>query len=120
LSEGALCWNELATTDVERVKSFFGELLGWEYETDNRGYVSIKNAGKLNGGMRQQAGQERGIPPHWLPYFTVESADEAARRAERAGGRVLVPSTEIHIGRVAVVADAQDASFAVFEGETDP
>ncbi len=30
---GALCWNELATTDVERAKSFYGELLGWAYET---------------------------------------------------------------------------------------
>src|SRR5688500_8408172 len=29
---GALCWNELATTDVERAKAFFGKLLGWQYE----------------------------------------------------------------------------------------
>jgi uncharacterized protein len=31
---GGLCWIELATTDVERAKSFFGERPGWEYETD--------------------------------------------------------------------------------------
>jgi predicted enzyme related to lactoylglutathione lyase len=67
---GALCWNELATTDIERAKSFFGELLGWEYETDDSGYVSIRNVGRLNGGMREQTEQERGIPPNWLPYFT--------------------------------------------------
>jgi hypothetical protein len=29
---------------VERAKSFFGELLGWEYKTDASGYVSVKNA----------------------------------------------------------------------------
>ena len=40
---GALCWNELATTDVERAKAFFGALLDWRYETDESGYTSIKN-----------------------------------------------------------------------------
>jgi uncharacterized protein len=117
---GALCWNELATTDVEPAKLFFDELLGWEYETDESGYVSIRNAGRLNGGMREQSEQERGIPPNWLPYFTVDSADEAARQAAQAGGRTLAPTTEVHIGRVAVIADPEGATFAVFEGETDP
>ena len=45
-----------------RAKSFFDELLGWEYETDESGYVSIRNAGRLNGGMRKQSEQEPGIP----------------------------------------------------------
>jgi uncharacterized protein len=83
---GAWCWNELITTDLERAKAFFGELLGWEYETDERGYASIKNAGSLNGGMREQTERERAIPPQWLPYFTVENVDYAARQAEQVGG----------------------------------
>jgi uncharacterized protein len=116
---GALCWNELATTDVERAKLFFAELLGWEYETDG-GYASIKNAGSLNGGMREQTAQERGIPPNWLPYFTVENAENAARQAAQLGGRELVTTTGVHSGRFAVIADPQGAAFAVFEGETNP
>jgi predicted enzyme related to lactoylglutathione lyase len=116
---GALCWNELATSDVERAKSFFGELLGWEYETDESGYVSVKNAGSLNGGMREQTEQERHVPPTWLPYFTVDSADESARQAVQLGGRGLLPTAEWPRGRYAVIADPQGAAFAVFEGETD-
>jgi predicted enzyme related to lactoylglutathione lyase len=117
---GALCWNELATTDVELAKSFFRELVGWEYETDDSGYVSVKNAGNLNGGMRAHARDERRVTPSWLPYFTVESADVAAHRAEQLGGRRLAPTTEGRSGRWEVIADPQGAAFAVFEGETDP
>src|SRR5215218_4631574 len=117
---GALCWNELATTDVERAKSFFGELLGWQYETDDRDYTTITNAGRPNGGIREQTEHERGIPPNWLPYFTVQNADDAARRAEQAGAGTILPTIEMHIGRFAVIADPQGAAFAVFEGETDP
>jgi hypothetical protein len=29
-------------------------------------------------------------------------------------------TTRVHIGRYAVIADPQQARFAVFEGETDP
>jgi predicted enzyme related to lactoylglutathione lyase len=117
---GAWCWNELETTDVERAKAFFGELLGWEYETDERGYASIKNAGTLNGGMREQTDREPETPPNWLPYFTVENVDGAVRQAEQVGGRRLEPTTEIHVGRFAVITDPQGAALAVFEGETDP
>jgi predicted enzyme related to lactoylglutathione lyase len=117
---GALCWNELATIDVERAKSFFGELLGWEYETDDSGYVSVKNAGSLNGGMREQSEHERRAAPTRPPYFTVESADEAAGQAAQLGGRGLLPTTASRLGRYAVIADPQGAALAVFEGETDP
>jgi predicted enzyme related to lactoylglutathione lyase len=117
---GALCWNELVTTDVELAKSFFGELLGWEYETDERGYVSVRNAGRLNAGMREHASHEPRMTPAWLPYFTVESVDAAARRVAQLGGRRLAPTTEGRLGRWAVIADPQGAAFAVFEGQTDP
>ena len=117
---GAWCWNELRTPDVERAKAFFGELLGWEYETDERGYASIKNAGGLNGGMRGQTERERGTPPEWLPYFTVESVDDAAGQAERAGGRLLQQTTTAGPSRLVLIEDPQGAAFVAFEGRTDP
>jgi uncharacterized protein len=117
---GALCWNELATTGVERAKSFYGELLGWQYQASGSGYATITNAGRRNGSIRAQTEQERGIPPHWLPYFTVENAGDAARHAEQEGGRTLLSATEIRTGRFTMIADPQGATFAVFEGETDP
>jgi predicted enzyme related to lactoylglutathione lyase len=111
--------SELATTDIERAKSFYGKLLGWEYETDESRYVSITNAGRLNGAMREQTEQERRVPPAWFPHLTVRSADEAARHAVQLGGHALVPTKQSRRGRHAVISDPQGAAFAVFEGETD-
>jgi hypothetical protein len=108
---GAVAWIELATTDVGRAASFYGELLGWEYETGDGGYVTINVAGVRNGGMRRQAG-----PPTWRPYFAVESVDACRRTAERFGGRALPGPPETPIGRSGLIADPQRAVFAVLEG----
>ena len=116
---GALCWNELATTYVERAKSFFATLLGWEYQTAASGYVSIKNAGTPNGGMREQTAQERGKEPSWLPYFKVEKVKATVSKAEQIGGCGLVRNAEVSIGPFAVIADPQGAAFAVLEGDSD-
>ncbi len=116
---GAFCWNELVTEDVERARSFFAELLGWDYETRDTGYVLIRNGDSLNGGMRARLEHERASPPNWVPYFTVGSAGDSARRAEELGGRILLPAMHVPSGRVAVIADPQGAAFGVFEGETD-
>ena len=116
---GALCWNELVTEDVERARSFFSALFGWDCRTRDTGYVAIRNGGSLNGGMRRRLDHERGSPPNWVPYFTVTSARDSARHAEELGGRILLPAMHTRCGRVAVIADPQGAAFAVFQGETD-
>jgi predicted enzyme related to lactoylglutathione lyase len=112
---GALCWNELATTDVARVKSFFGELVGWSYQTDPAGYTTITNAGRATGGIREQAMDQRDGTPAWLPYFEVKGSEVAARRALQLGARGAAPSTDSPLGRLAVITDPQGAEFAVLE-----
>jgi predicted enzyme related to lactoylglutathione lyase len=117
---GALCWNELATTGAERAKTFFGELLGWQYHTSDSGSTTITNAGRRNGSIRAQTRQERGTPPTWLPFFTAGNAEDAARQAEQAGGRRLTPVADIRTGRVAVIADPQGATFALSRARPTP
>ena len=47
--------------------------------------------------------------------FLVESADEAARQVEQAGGRVVVPPFDIQIGRCVVVRDPWDNEFILLD-----
>src|SRR6266545_5544315 len=116
----AWCWNELATSDVERAKRFFAELFGWSYETDDHGHTTIINAGHRAAGIRAQTQNERSAEPNWLPSFTVANVDHAVRTAEQAYGRQLSPTIEVNSGRLAVITDPQGAAFGVFDGHTDP
>jgi predicted enzyme related to lactoylglutathione lyase len=46
----------------------------------------------------------------------VESADEAARLIEQAGGKVIVPPFDIPIGRCVVVADPWGITLVLLDG----
>jgi predicted enzyme related to lactoylglutathione lyase len=111
---GSLTMNSLATPDPERAAQFYEALLGWTFELRPE-YSSIKVGDRLNAGMRKDTEMQ----PHWLPFFTVTDADEAAATAREAGGRVLAEPSEVPAGRFAVLADPAGAAFAIFEGEVD-
>ncbi|MDQ4099779.1 MAG: VOC family protein [Chloroflexota bacterium] len=120
---GTLCWNELATRDVQAARSFYEGLFGWQTEPiEENGhvvYVTIKNGERINGGMMPMTPKHGDAPPHWLPYFTTTSCDEAVSRLNELGGTMLAGPIEMGAGRIAVVRDPQGAAFALFEGEVD-
>lgn len=113
------CWNELATRDVERAKSFYGDLLGWEFQAGSGGYTTIVNAGRRNGSIRPQSERERGNPAGWIPYFTVVSVEAVSRTAEQRGGRALMPPTSVGDELIAVISDPQGAVFAVVPADSN-
>jgi predicted enzyme related to lactoylglutathione lyase len=112
---GCLCWNQLRTPDADAATRFYGALLDWEFRPSGGRGTLIMNRGRLNGGLNE----DRSVLTGWHVFFTVESADEAAERAVRLGGRVLEAPETLPVGRFATIADPQGAAFDVFEGETD-
>lgn len=122
---GALTWNELSTTDFDRAKAFYAELLGWRYEDVGPAempYAMIYNGDRMNGGLRPLGDQERqmGVPPNWMPYFTSADVDRSAASVAELGGQVMAgPMSVQQDRRIAVTRDPQGAVFALFEGETE-
>ena len=112
---GALCWHELLTVDLDRTKSFYNALLGWEYEASASGHTTITNAGSRIATMRARHEQEGATADGWIPYFGVESTQEAAGKAAQNGGRTLTAPTDGPIGRTALLADPHGARFAVLD-----
>ena len=115
---GAMCWNELNTTDVEAAKAFYSAVLGWEYGGDEH-YTDILNRGRVNGGMVQV---DTGMPPCWMPYFTVVDIDAGAARVQELGGSVIVPKQAVPGGSFwSVVADPAGAAFYIIQlSKADP
>jgi hypothetical protein len=117
---GAMCWNELAAADLDSAPQFYEQLFGWSVEPFEGGamrYLTIKNAGRANGGMREKQAQE---PPNWLVYFAVEDLDQAVAKVGELGGGTIAAPFDIAMARIAVVHDPQGAMFALYAGQLEP
>src|SRR5437763_4900450 len=119
---GALCWNELASADLDASAAFYCELFDWSVQplADSPSpYLVIQTAaGHGNGGMRPA--EPPGTPPHWLVYFGVDDVDESLGRAEQLGAAKVAGPMSIGPGSVAVVRDPQGAVFALYAGRFEP
>ena len=117
---GALCWNELYTSDLDAAKDFYGGLFGWEwnqFEQSPDPYFVIMNQGRGNGGVRGLAQPD--MPPNWLVYFAVEDIDAGANKLKELGGAVMMGPMDIGIAKIAVVRDPQGGYFALYAGQLE-
>ena len=111
---GTFIWHENNSTDAEKAKSFYTELLGWQTEAwpGEQEYTIIKVGDKGHGGI---AAAQGGAPSHWMGNVFVEDVDEVARRAEAAGGKVLYGPEDIpEVGRFALIQDPQGGVLSAF------
>lgn len=120
-------WMELATSDPEAAKGFYGELFGWDFHDTPAGpgmtYTFIRLDGDDVGALYAQPKeqQDRGVPPHWLLYVAVDDADAVAARAGDLGGRVTAGPFDIgSAGRSAFLADPRGAVFGLWQAKEHP
>ncbi len=112
-----LCWNELATRDVDGSKDFYNKLFGWNANTADFGgmtYTELKVGDDTIAGMLEMGDNfPPEVPPHWLTYFSVADTDAIAAKAAELGGTIVAPPNDIPPGRMSVIADPHGATFAV-------
>jgi uncharacterized protein len=105
---GTPSWVDLATTDVDGARRFYGELLGWEAQEAGPaeltgGYAFFMLGGRRVAGVGPLQG-EPGRPPAWSVYVSTDDVDALAQRARAAGAEVLVePMDVMAAGRMAVL-----------------
>lgn len=115
---GSFCWNELNTWDLEKAKSFYGELFGWSFdklENPSTEMYSFKNRDKENGTLFKMTEHMKGAPPAWVVYFAVEDCDATVAKILEKGGRVFMPAMDIEPGRFSIVADPWGAVLSVIQ-----
>jgi len=122
---GTFCWVELATTDANAAKSFYSQLFEWTFKDNpvspEMVYTMVQLDGKDVGGLYQMTPDMtgQGIPPNWLSYVSVKSADETTEKAKTDGATVLNgPFDVFTIGRMSVIKDPTGAVFALWQPGT--
>jgi uncharacterized protein len=117
---GSFCWIELATTDGDAAKKFYGELFGWEAQDNPIGpdmvYTMLRLNGKDVAALYQKGEEMKQVPTHWASYISVASADESAAKAKSLGATVVQePFDVMEHGRMAVIADPTGAHFCIWQ-----
>jgi uncharacterized protein len=114
-----MCWQELATRDVEAAKTFYSTVFGWNAVTKDGGpmpYTEVDLNGEQFAGMLKMSAEGGEMPSHWMTYFAVADCDASAQKAESLGGKTCVPPTDIPtVGRFAVLNDPQGVFFSIIK-----
>ena len=111
---GEFCWDELQAVDPKAAGAFYGELVGWKIQSEDRAgaYHLLRWGEKDRGGMvKTRDGAVR-----WLGYVKVDDVDAVARTAVTLGGKVVVPPTDLPgLGRTATILDPVGAELALWK-----
>lgn len=122
---GTFCWPELVTTDPAAAKVFYAELFGWtviDHDMGPNGFYFIFQQGGRDCAAMFKLSPEMaatGVPVHWGPYVSVESADDAATRAVELGGTLIMGPFDVdQNGRSAIVQDPIGAVFSLWQAKS--
>jgi uncharacterized protein len=119
---GSFCWIELATTDQNAAKTFYGALFGWTPDDMPMGPSGTYTIFRLNGRdaaagytlNSEQVAQH--VPPNWILYIAVDNVDTSAAMVKDLGGKVIAgPFDVMDAGRMAVIQDPTGAYFCLWQ-----
>jgi predicted enzyme related to lactoylglutathione lyase len=99
-------WFEVLGQDADKMRSFYGELLGWSFDTDEPTAYGVVKAGR--GGIPGGVGRARPGGRGWLTFYAqVPDLAAAVAKAQALGSRVLIPITRLQETTIAVVSDPE-------------
>jgi uncharacterized protein len=122
---GTFSWIELSTHDVNAARKFYTDLFGWTVNEvpmgENGFYYLFQKNGRDAGAFYEMMPDLRaqGVPPHWMTYVAVTSADKVAAEAKSHGATITAePFDVFDMGRMAVITDPQGAAFSIWEAKS--
>jgi uncharacterized protein len=120
-AQSSFVWYELMSSDVAAAKAFYANVVGWSTQDmamPGMTYTLLQIGDTQVGGMMTlpKEASDAGMKPCWTSYVAVDDVDGAAAKLQGLGGKVYAAPSDIpNVGRFAVVADPQGASFNLFK-----
>jgi uncharacterized protein len=112
-------WYELLTTEPTAAATFYRNVLGWHAADSGQpgmDYRILSMNGVAVGGLMPipPGARKSGMRPVWLSYIHVPNVDRSVASIVAGGGAEHMPPMDIpNVGRTAMVADPQGASFYI-------
>lgn len=107
----SFCFAELETYEFDLCKQQYRDLFGWDAVDVAPGYALFQSGGQVVAALRFTGAAHR-----WVPYVSVESVDETAKRAQQLGATIETAAFDTPgIARTCVVQDPEGAVFGVWE-----
>jgi predicted enzyme related to lactoylglutathione lyase len=98
-------WFEVMAQDADKMRKYYSELFGWEFQVQDAMNYGVVEAGKdgIGGGVGQTP-----AGPGWATFYTsVDDIEAAVAKAESLGSSVRMPITTLPDMRIAVVTDPE-------------
>jgi len=118
---GNFVWYEQLSGDPDAAQRFYADVVGWTVEDSGMAGMDYRcflapDGDRIGGLTKRPDGMSGG--PDWFGYVAVDDVDAALDSIEANGGDVRMPAKGIPgVGRIALVTDAQGASFYLMRGD---
>jgi predicted enzyme related to lactoylglutathione lyase len=120
LETGSIIWTDLTVPNADKVKNFYGNVIGWKSDPVSMGEyddfsMNSPETGRTIAGICHSRGVNADLPPQWLIYFAVKDVDESAELCIKNGGKVIAGPRDMgKYGRYCVIQDPAGAVAALF------
>ena len=113
---GTFHWNERTTRNVEAVKAFYRETVGWTYESmsspDGVYWTAIMNGEPVAGIFPLTSPAFDGVPEGWMAFLSVDDVDARVAKAVKAGAKLMRPIFDVpDVGRIAILSEPGGAGI---------
>lgn len=111
---------DLSTSDLAAAKKFYQTIFDWAFmDMPEMGWSGVAVGDGTGGGMGTKQSPDE--PTVWTPYVGVDDIHDTLNKVEKAGGKVIVPYTEIgEMGALAVFVDPQGATLGLWKSFAPP
>lgn len=108
---------EIGGIDARKLQDFYGKLFDWKVDTNypmNYGMVNTGSEGGINGGIGLTGEDKR---PYVTFYIQVDDLQAYLDKAEKLGGKTVVPPTEIpNVVTFALFTDPEGNRIGLVKG----
>jgi predicted enzyme related to lactoylglutathione lyase len=108
---------ELMSTDLAKVKSFYGKLFDWVLEdmsSPDMEYTLIKVGDGTGGGLMKNPIPN--APSMWVPYVLVDNLAAATKKATSLGATLMKDATEVPgMGSFTIITDPAGGMIGLWQ-----